>query len=255
LKPALAFKQPQTPTSWQQMPAGQLIATAIEHHLQPWWQRMFGYHLLKIGSLSGEIASNAAPIKHQVTVCDRETSTSLTTGCSKLVADIDDLPLLKHSVDVALLCHALEFAVDPHHVIREASRVVIPNGYLVISGFNPFSPAGLNKLIFFRRSKLPWSGRFFSPMRVKDWLHLMGYEIVEDKRFLPFLLTGRENSKFWWQQKWQAFCQHYFPSCGSVYLIVAKKRKLPLTPIKPKWLVRPKFTPVNVTSMHSRKRL
>jgi ubiquinone/menaquinone biosynthesis C-methylase UbiE len=249
VKPAVAFNQPQPPSSWQDLPCGELILSTINEHMDNWWGRMFGYHLLKIGNLSAVIDSQASMINHQVEVIDKDFQQGVSSN-SRLIAENDDLPFLKHSVDIAILSHALEFAVDPHHVIREANRVVIPNGYMVITGYNPLSLAGLNKLIPFRRGKTPWSGRFFTPMRVKDWLNLMGYEIVDDTRLLPYFLNKNSRGHSWCARKWQSFAEHYFSAFGSVYIIIAKKRKLPLTPIKPKWLVRPKFTPVNVSSMN-----
>lgn len=55
MKPALAFRQPDFPTSWQQLPNGELIVANINQTLSPWWSKFFGYHLLKIGALSDEI--------------------------------------------------------------------------------------------------------------------------------------------------------------------------------------------------------
>ena len=164
---------------------------------------------------------------------------------SDVKADIDDLPLLEHSVDVCILSHALEFTLDPHHVVREANRVLIPNGYLIITGFNPFSLVSLNKVIPHRRKQNPWNERFFSPMRVKDWLHLMGYEILSDKRCLHTTLASKVGEGGV-AQYWQKLAAKYFPNFGSVYIIVAKKRVLPLTPIKPKWKLRPSFRPAKV---------
>ncbi len=245
MKPALSFRQPHSPKSWQALPNGELILNEINQELQLWWPKFFGYHLLKIGALSAYLDTSECSIKHQVTVSD-----SASTG--QVIADIDDLPLLEHSVDVCLLSHALEFSLDPHHVVREANRVLIPNGYLVITGFNPFSLAGLNRIIPYRCRLQPWRERFFSPMRVKDWLHLMGYEILMDKRCLHSTLAGKMNdgtlARFW-----RNFTRDYLTSLGSVYIIVAKKRVLPLTPIKPKWKVRTKFHPVKVPTMNSSK--
>lgn len=243
MKPALAFRQPNPPTSWLALPNGELILEAINQELTGWWPRFFGYYLLKIGALSGEIDSSASPISKHLTL------NSAATG-AEVVAEIDDLPLLKHSVDVCILSHMLEFSLDPHHVVREANRVLIPNGYLVITGYNPFSLAGLNKLVPYRRQKSPWCERFFSPMRVKDWLHLMGFEILADQRTLHTNLANKVGQGKL-AKKWKAISDQYFTSLGSVYVIVAKKRVLPLTPIKPKWRIRPQFEPVKVTSMSS----
>lgn len=246
MKPALAFRQPDYPTSWQNLPNGELIVANINQTLAPWWPKFFGYHLLKIGALSGEIDSSQSPIKHQLTLSEQAQKCNL-------VGDIDDLPLLEHSVDVCVLAHALEFSLDPHHVVREANRVLIPNGYLVITGFNPFSLAGLNQFIPYRRNKTPWNERLFSPMRVKDWLHLMGFEIQLDKRFLHSTLA-RQVTQGVISNHWHNIASRYFPSLGSVYVIVAKKRVLPLTPIKAKWQIRPRFEPVKVPTMNSSRK-
>lgn len=244
MKPALAFRQPHYPKSWSTLPNGELILDAINEQLAPWWPKFFGYYLLKIGALSGAINSEDCAITHQLTIAQQE-------GNGDIIADVDDLPILQQSVDVCVLSHALEFSLDPHHVVREANRVLMPNGYLVITGFNPFSFSGLNKLVPYRRKKSPWNERFFSPMRVKDWLHLMGYEILADQRCLHHsLATPMGQGKL--GRYWQQFAGSYLTSLGSIYVIVAKKRVLPLTPIKPKWQLRPSFQGVKVSTMNSK---
>lgn len=245
MKPALAFRQPHYPESWQDLPNGRLILSSIETVLKPWWQKFFGYHLVKIGALSHEICTESSPIKNQVSCCVTRT---VGEGKANIVGELDDLPLLEHSVDVCLLSHALEFSLDPHHVIREANRVLIPNGYLIITGYNPLSLAGFNRAIPYRRKRQPWNEHFFSPMRVKDWLHLMGFEILSDERCIHSNLAGKMSDHFV-ANYWRKFASNYFTSFGSVYIIIAKKRVLPLTPIKPKWQIRTNFSPVKVPSM------
>lgn len=243
MKPALAFRQPQSPSSWQNLPNGELILEEINQQLAPWWSKFFGYHLLKIGALSGFVDSASSTIKKQTVISPAQEN-------GDIFADIDDLPILQQSVDVCLLCHALEFTLDPHHVVREANRVLMPNGYLVITGFNPFSLAGLNKLTPYRRQQTPWNERFFSPMRVKDWLLLMGFEILADQRALPFSLASTMSQGIV-SAHWQDFADRYLTSLGSIYVIIAKKRVLPLTPIKPTWKIRPRFQPVKVSTVNS----
>ncbi|WP_371379632.1 methyltransferase domain-containing protein [Thalassotalea aquiviva] len=244
MKPALAYNEPWLPKGWRDLPNGHLIAQAIEEHLEPCWPRIFGYHLLKLGALSGKICSINSLISHQVVVTKSSES-------ADVIAEIDDLPFLQQCVDACMLNHCLEFSVDPHHVLREADRVLIPNGYMIISGYNPFSLAGLNQLIPFRRQQVPWQGRFFTPMRVKDWLHLLGYEIVIDTRFLHAGLHSEINPDTWWFKSWQNFAGKFLSPMGSIYLIVAKKRVLPLTPIRPKWKMRPNFSPIKVSTKNT----
>lgn len=256
MKPALAFRLPHYPKSWQELPNGEATLSAINEILSPWWQKFFGYHLLKVGALSHEISCQQSAIKHHVSCCVTRKLCSERGSSADIVGELDDLPILEHSIDVCLLSHALEFSLDPHHVIREANRVLIPNGYLVITGFNPLSLAGLNRLIPHRRKKMPWNEHFFSPMRVKDWLHLMGFEIVTDERCLHHSLVGKI-SEHGMANYWREFAKNYLTSLGSVYVIIAKKRVLPLTPIKAKWQIRAQFNPVKVPTMnvHSRRKV
>ncbi|MDO6427790.1 methyltransferase domain-containing protein [Thalassotalea sp. 1_MG-2023] len=246
MKPALSFRQPHSPSSWEKLPNGELIVESIDTILAPWWPKFFGYHLLKIGALSHHINTSASTIQHQVTISEHKPHADIN-------AEIEDLPLLEHSVDVCLLSHVLEFTLDPHHVIREANRVLIPNGYLVITGYNAFSLAGLNSFVPYRRQQPPWNERFFSPLRVKDWLDLMGYEILADERCLHSMLANNVSQHLMARQ-WRQFTQRYLSSLGSIFVIVAKKRVLPLTPIKPKWKLKPKLAPINVSSVGSKVR-
>ncbi len=242
MKPALAFDNPKKATRWKDMACGQLVVDHVNQYLQYWWPRMFGYHLLKIGDLSADIDSSTSKIGHSISVGEQK-------GLVDVIADVDDLPFIDAGVDVCVLAQQLEFAVDPHHILREADRVLIPNGYMVISGFNPISLAGLNRLIPFRRRKLPWHGRFFTPMRVKDWLNLLGYEVLDDQRVLFSSLHPKVNPNSWWFQACQRFANKYLTALGSVYVIVAKKRVHPLTPIRPKWQMRARFKPINVSTV------
>ncbi len=245
MKPALDFRQPHYPSTWQALPNGEVIKKAIEQELSPWWPKFFGYHLVKLGALSREIAIPDCTINHKVSIGTIGTQ-------ANVIGDIGDLPMREHSVDVCLLSHALEFSLDPHHVIREANRVLIPNGYLVITGFNPLSLVGFNRLLPYRKNKTPWNARFFSPIRVKDWLHLMGFEILAEQRCLYSSLVGKVSGDGL-QSSWNVFAKNYLPALGSVYVIVAKKRVLPLTPIKPKWQLRPEFQTVKVPTLRSQK--
>jgi len=46
------------------------------------------------------------------------------------------LPLASQSVDLVVLPHVLESHDHPHEVLRETERVLMPEGQVVISGFN-----------------------------------------------------------------------------------------------------------------------
>ncbi|WMN59774.1 methyltransferase domain-containing protein [Pseudoalteromonas xiamenensis] len=233
MKPALSFLQGPKPLDWRDFPHGDYIRCDIERKMAPWLPRMFGYHMLKLGSLSGQLDTSKSPIKHQVCVAPFGKHVGV-------YAEIDELPFAENSVDACILSQCLEYHSDPHHILREAHRTLIPGGYILISGFNPFSLTGLAHLLPFSSQKLPWSGRFFTPARVKDWLDLLGFEIIADERFIhSSLARGSRLSRF---APWRRFCKHYLRPMGSVYMLVARKRVTPLTPIKPKWHARARPT-------------
>ncbi|CCQ11706.1 FIG005121: SAM-dependent methyltransferase [Pseudoalteromonas luteoviolacea B = ATCC 29581] len=237
MKPALSFLQGPKPIDWQDFPHGDYIRCCIERKIGQWLPRMFGYHMLKLGTLSGQLDTSKSSIKHQVCVAPFGARVGV-------FAEIDELPFSENSIDACILSQSLEYHSDPHHILREAHRTLIPGGYLVITGFNPFSLTGLAHLLPFSSQKLPWSGRFFTPARVKDWLDLLGFEIVADERFVhSSLARGNRLSRF---APWRRFCKQYLRPMGSIYMLVARKRVTPLTPIKPKWHARPKpsFAPV-----------
>lgn len=233
MKPALSRHTPATiPSSWQQFAQGQVLAQQLEAQFNLWWPRIFGYHLLKVGNLSSALDTSACSIKHQIRL-------ATVPEMATLIADPDDLPLIEHAVDAVLLAHCLEYAQDPHHVIREAHRVLMPDGYLLISGFNPMSVCGLLKLWPGLQSRLPWSGRFFSTARITDWLHLLGFEILYEQRlFCTSMLSNVQSQSG--LRHWADQHLHYF---GAAYVMVARKRTLPLSPIKPKWQLTNNFNP------------
>lgn len=233
MKPALSRHQlPQVPRSWREFRQGDALARQLETQFNLWWPRIFGYHLLKVGSLSCELETGACSIKHQIRLSD-------TSPLATVIADPDDLPFVQHAVDAVLLAHCLEFAQDPHHVIREAHRVLMPDGYLLLSGFNPLSVMRLASLWPGLHRQLPWSGRFFTIARVKDWLHLLGFEIIYEHRlFCTSMLSenaGASSFRHWADQ--------HLNWLGAAYVLVARKRTLPLTPIKPKWQLTSQFNP------------
>src|SRR3970040_2362317 len=87
-----------------------------------------------------------------------------------LAADPLQLPLASQSVDLVVLPHALESHEHPHEVLREAERVLMPEGHVVISGFNTASLWRLRQLFAPRAAGVPWDARFIGPLGVRGLL-------------------------------------------------------------------------------------
>jgi len=232
MKPALSEKEQTFPTHWRQFNQGDALARAISVELQPWWQRIFGYYLLKIGDLSCQLDTGGCKVQHHINV-------GLCSENVMLQAEADALPFSDTSIDAILLSHHLEFSHDPHHVVREAHRVMRSDSYLIITGVNPYSLVGILKYWPSLQHRFPWQGRFFSVSRIKDWLHLVGFEVLAEQRFFCSAMLAKD----YHQSRFQQFSESHLHYFGASYMLVARKRELPLTPIRPKWQLNPTFEP------------
>ena len=149
---------------------------------------------------------------------------------SQLQCDLDRIPLETGSVDFMVLQHVLEFSPNPHSVLREATRVLAPQGNLVLICFNPYSLFGLRKslqLALF--TTIPWAHHGLSCRRVSDWLHLMSCEPINTANgFYAFPVQWR-----WLLKKMGAFDRwltRWGVPGGGFYVIHACKEVI--TPIK-----------------------
>lgn len=196
---------------------------------------LFGYYLVQVGclGLKGE-PLQASKIRSQVLVApDR-----VENACSMFMrGSPEKLPIATDSIDVVLLPHTLDFSPDPHQVLREAERVLIPEGRLIILGFNPVSLWGLRRLFRYRHGKVPWCGQFLSQRRVFDWLQLVGFdlEVTRPLMFRPPLKSRGLMERLVW---WERIGEKYWLPFSGVYVVQAVKRVSRLTPVEPAWKIR-----------------
>lgn len=123
------------------------------------------------------------------------------------------------SLDLVVLPHTLERSADPHACLREVARVLIPEGQLLITGFNPWSLWGWQQR---RKTPLQPSG-LMGYRRLRDWLRLLGFE-VQVSRFGGW--TPALRSEAWMQRlTWMdTLGERWWPILGGVYLLLATKR-------------------------------
>jgi SAM-dependent methyltransferase len=240
MKPALINLAPSYPNSWHNLPMGDALRQIIESALVESSRKYFGYHLLRLGALSSGIELTNCPIKHRVNLTRKNHHSTSVIGC------VDSLPIAENSIDACLLIYELDFAKDPHQVLREATRCLIPNGHLVLVGFNPWSLCGLFKYLPFNRHNALHQARFFSLARSKDWLQILGYEVTAVHRTVfSELFLGRRLAP---QSNWLSWCERYLGWLSAIYIIEARKREIPLSLIKPQWKTKAKFSAVGATS-------
>ena len=151
-----------------------------------------------------------------------------------LVTDFSALPFPAASLDLVLMPHSLELSMDAHATLREVERVLVPQGRVLICGFNPVGLWALRQA----RSRLwesltggRWPGRGYLPVageyigywRLRDWLRLLDFE-VEVVRFgcyVPAVSSPSWLQRFAWMER---LGPRWWPIFGSSYLVVGVKR-------------------------------
>ncbi len=164
-------------------------------------------------------------------------------GSSVSVAGIPEaLPLEAKSVGVIVLPHVIEFTSDPHRVLREVNRVLIPEGHVVIVGFNPLSAWGLCRWVLAHRDTPPWSGNFHRLSRIKDWLAVLDFECVAGSMvyYRPPIQSEAVRAKLRIVEK---AGDRWWPMMAAVYVLVARRRELGMTPIARRWKQNPGLAP------------
>ena len=120
------------------------LATPVGSYLLDWEQKQldavvadaFGFHALQLGIPALDaLRSNRMPYRW---LADQQIAHSPPLRCA-LVTDFAALPFAAASLDLLVLPHALECSSDPHATLREVERVLVPDGRVVICGFNPTS--------------------------------------------------------------------------------------------------------------------
>jgi len=207
------------------------------HHIRQALYNLFGYHIVQVGTCGGVDLLSSSRIAHQVILRIDEGATAGSPSAPALRCAAVALPIASDSVDVVVLPHTLEFQGDPHQVLREVERVLIGEGHVVIAGFNPRSLWGLWRLGLAWSERSPWNGRFLSMPRLRDWLQLLGFEVVYRQYYYyrpPMryrLLIDRLGIM-------DKLGHHLAPMLGAAYLVVARKRIEHLIPIKTQWQLR-----------------
>ena len=221
-------------------PPGQYVLRWEQTHLDRAVADIFGYHAVQLGLPEIDtLAENRMPLR--LLVSDRVVENGAPRGNGSLPGDqseqpsgrrvavitrFEELPFATQSIDLVVMPHILEFAQEPHQVLREVDRVLLPEGQVIITGFNPASLWGLRQALSRTggaRPYLPRDGQFISLPRIKDWLKLLSFETNRGRFGCYAPWAGSER----WLARWsfmEKAGDRWWPVFGSVYLLTAVKR-------------------------------
>jgi len=185
---------------------------------------IFGFNAMQLGLPEHDfLRSSRMPLRFSA---GNQASNTVRLCCA-------ELPLATGSLDLVVLPHVLEFAENPHQIIREVERVLRPEGSLIISGFNPFSLWGLRRALGSKKG-YPWHGKFIGLPRLKDWLALLGFEVAGGRfaAYAPPLNQAKWLERFAFMEK---AGDRWWAVSGGVYFLHAIKRVHGMRLIEPKW--------------------
>jgi SAM-dependent methyltransferase len=233
---------------WLKTPPGRYLLAWEQDQLDRCVADMFGFHAVQLGLPELDaLRANRMPhrwlaLDHTPGRSDAPAAAAMESGPSvevpalraaTLHCEFDALPFDSQSLDLVVLPHALERARDPHQVLREVERVLMPEGRVVILGFNPGSLWALRQRlgrvvrgVGLKRGQplfMPAEGEFLGYWRLRDWLRLLSFDIEEGRFgcYRPPLASDPWLARFGWMERTGG---RWWPVLGAAYMLVAVKR-------------------------------
>jgi SAM-dependent methyltransferase len=216
-------------SDWLETPQGRYVLDWEQAKHDQLVVDIFGFNAVQIGWPGLDyLRANRMPFRFRCDDGDRPVQTR---------ADLHQLPFAGNSLDLVVLPHILEFDANPHQILREVERVLVPEGSVVVTGFNPYSLWGARRSLARRAQLPPFAGRYISVARLKDWFALLGLEphagafgcyapaVTEEKWLARFRFLDAAGDRWW-------------PIGGAVYVIQAIKRQHGMRMILPAWRER-----------------
>lgn len=228
--------QPQTLNSWYQSPLGIHLLEQIKFRLDTVLSTSFGYYALQLGCVKqSSWLMEQCRINNVFCLGQGE-------GEHQVLIDSSSLPVASDSTDLVVLMHALSQSKDPHAILREVNRVLIPDGKLIIIDFNPVSFWGLRHLLQGWLDEAPWSGHYYTSRRLKDWANLLGFDQLHHYQCgyaLPFNYLGLISRT----RILRKFAERWLKFSAAVNVMVFEKNTIPLTPVRRRWVKRQIISP------------
>src|SRR6267154_357734 len=220
-------------TAWWSGALGRALLAAESELLGEALEDVFGWELLQIGAWGGARELLAGSRTRRQTIV---AAPGFPSGAD-IIGRPSQLAVSSDSVDAVLLPHTLEFASDPYAIVREADRVLVGEGQLLVLGFCPWSLWGM-RARWSRSGFPPGMRRVLSERRLREWLGLLGVEVIATQHYLylgPWsrgLASGEGTGRMLRRGL-------TYPLPSGAYLLRARKRVYTLTPIRLRFREKP----------------
>lgn len=153
-----------------------------------------------------------------------------------IISTNEQLPVETDNIDLVIATHALELSKDPHQVLREIDRVLVPEGHCILIGFNPFSLLRAGRFFkpqFYKKTNVI-DEKMRSAHRVRDWFSVLGFEVLDVHHFgfRPGVKNQRVFERLSWLEK---LGNAAWPVLGNMYMLHVKKQVVAMRPHKKVW--------------------
>ena len=221
-----------SPQEWFKSPLGQYLLALEYDYINPVVMDTFGFYAIQMGNFDIDFLDQSR-IQNKF---------SLNSNHPDLMTSNEALPFDEASVDLLIAPHILEQMIEPYELLKEIHRVLMPEGRLIITGFNPVSLWGIKRLLSFDID-YPWNTKFISLSKIKEWLPIVGLEMVEGKMgcYVPPIQQESWLRKIHTIEK---LGDRWWPMLGGFYSLVIQKRVHGMNAIQPLWKKKLIKTPV-----------
>lgn len=229
-------------SEWFSSPLGEHLLNEELNFFDQELADVFGFHAIQFGLPQFDfLRANRMPF-HCVAGA---------SGPVDLYSDLGALPIQTAAADLVVLPHTLEFSANPHQVLREVARILMPEGHVVISGFNPWSLWGVRRMHKRSRRDAPWSGQFINLPRLKDWMALLGFELAGGRMgcYVPPINNEKWRARFHFME---AAGDRWWPFAGGIYFLHGIKRVQGMRIITPRWKGEPAKKKALATLPHNK---
>lgn len=221
----MAKKKSHNP-SWYLSRQGLSVSVELQAQIQAILSKIFGYHAIEIGMHTETFSLlTKSRIKNNFKILSEK---SLDNTDNTFVAEPEFLPVVVDNIDLVIASHVFESSKYPHQVLREIDRILVPEGHFFLIGFNPFSLLGLLKVLRLNK-KLHGKQVFRSIGKMKDWLEVLGFEIIDTHTYgyRPSIEPEKLfNSLAWFEKLGMRVAKNF----GGVYVIHARKTEFAKIP-------------------------
>jgi len=245
-------------STWYKTQSGQATLAKLDEQCAELLSEIFGYYAVETGVLSGKHSLlQQTRIATSFTLIDKSHSSSFSSVStnslsptsvstkkrvegdqletfSSIISSNEQLPLATDNIDLVLGTHVLESSKDPHQVLREIDRVLVPEGHCILIGFNPFAISGLAKQLRSKISRQEDTVKLRSASRIRDWFSLLGFEVL-DVQYMGLRPNVKNKKLFESLSKLEEWSEIAGPLLGKLYMIHAKKQVVAMTPYKKVW--------------------